>query len=58
VCKRFRRLLARGKHSNQVVVAMARELVGFMWAIAKPVTVTPESPLTKVMAPSAEKVSH
>jgi transposase len=40
LCKRFRRLLARGKHANQVVVAIARELVGFMWAIAKQVTVT------------------
>jgi transposase len=41
LCKRFRRLLARGKQANQVVVAIARELVGFMWAIAKQVTVTP-----------------
>jgi transposase len=40
LCKRFRRLLARGKHANQVVVAIARELVGFMWALAKQVTVT------------------
>jgi transposase len=41
LCKRFRRLLARGKHINQVVVAIARELEGFMWAIAKQVSVTP-----------------
>jgi transposase len=41
LCKRYRKLLARGKHANQVVVAIARELVGFMWAIAKEVTVTP-----------------
>jgi transposase len=41
LCTRFRRLLARGKHANQVVVAMARELVGFLWAIAKQVPVTP-----------------
>jgi transposase len=40
-CKRYRKLLARGKHANQVVVAIARELVGFMWAIATEVTVTP-----------------
>jgi hypothetical protein len=33
--------MARGKHANQVVVAIARELVGFMWAIAKQVPVTP-----------------
>jgi transposase len=41
LCKRYRKLLARGKHANQVVVAIARELVGFMWAIAKQVPVTP-----------------
>jgi transposase len=37
LCKRFRRLQARGKHHNTVVTAIARELVGFMWAIAKKV---------------------
>jgi transposase len=41
LCKRFRRLMARGKHANQVVVAIARELVGFMWAIARQIPVTP-----------------
>jgi transposase len=40
-CKRYRRLIARGKHANQVVVAIARELIGFMWAIAKQVPLTP-----------------
>jgi transposase len=32
---RYRQLMARGKHANQVVVAIARELVAFMWAIAR-----------------------
>jgi transposase len=41
LCTRVRRLLARGKHANQVVVAMARELAGFLWAMAKEVPVTP-----------------
>ena len=41
LCTRYRRLMARGKHANQVVVAIARELVGLMWAIAKQVAVTP-----------------
>jgi hypothetical protein len=40
LCKRYRRLSARGKHPNQVVVAIARELVAFMWAIAQQVPVT------------------
>ena len=37
--KRFRRLTARGKHPNVAVTAIARELVAFMWAIAKEVPV-------------------
>jgi transposase len=41
LCKRFRRLMARGKHANQIVVAIARELVGFIWAIAQQIAVTP-----------------
>jgi transposase len=41
LCQRYRRLMARGKQATQVVVAIARELVGFMWAIAKQVPVTP-----------------
>jgi collagenase-like PrtC family protease len=32
---------ARGKHAKQVVVAIARELVAFMWAMTKQVAVTP-----------------
>jgi transposase len=41
LCTRYRRLMARGKHANQVVVAIARELMGFMWAMAKQVPLTP-----------------
>jgi transposase len=39
--KRYRQLMARGKHAHQVVVAIARELIAFMWAIAKQVAVVP-----------------
>jgi transposase len=39
LCNRFRRLVARGKHPNIAVTAVARELIGFMWAIAKAVPV-------------------
>jgi transposase len=34
LCARFKRLQARGKNRNSVVTATARELAGFMWAIA------------------------
>jgi transposase len=39
LCKRYRRLVARGKHANVVTVAIARELIGFMWAIAQEVPI-------------------
>src|SRR5215510_6809209 len=39
LCKRYRRLVARGKHANVVTVAIARELIGFMWAIAQAVPI-------------------
>ena len=39
LCGRFRRLMARGKLKNKIVTAIARELSGFMWAIAREVEV-------------------
>ena len=41
LCKRDRQLSARGKHANQVVVAIARELRAFMWAMAQEGPLTP-----------------
>ena len=41
LCNRYRRLVARGKHANIVTVAMARELAGFMGAIAREVPIIP-----------------
>jgi transposase len=43
LCQRDRHLIARGQHAHPVVVAMARELVAFMWAMAQQVAVTPET---------------
>ena len=37
LCQRYRRLIARGKPKNVVVTSIARELIAFMWAIAKQV---------------------
>lgn len=39
LCGRFRKLIARGKNRNRTATAIARELSGFMWAIAKEVPV-------------------
>ncbi len=41
LCKRFRKLSSRGKHVNVVVTAIAREMLAFMWAIAREVPITP-----------------
>lgn len=35
LCARFRRLAARRLNKNKIVVAIARELAGFIWAIAR-----------------------
>ena len=37
LCARFRKLGARGLNRNKIVVAIARELAGFVWAIARQV---------------------
>ncbi len=37
LCRRYRRMERRGKHANKIVVAVARELVGYVWAALTPV---------------------
>ena len=39
LCKRYRRMVARGKHPTIVVTAIAREILGFLWAIAREVPI-------------------
>ena len=41
LCSRYRRLAAAGKANAVVVTAIAREMVGFLWAIACQVQVRP-----------------
>ena len=38
LCGKYRRLVARGKRKQTAVIAVARELAGFMWAIAREVS--------------------
>jgi transposase len=45
LCGRYRRLMARGKNKQKIIVAVARELCAFMWAIA--VAVSSQSQQTK-----------
>ncbi len=35
LCHRYRRLIARGKESKTAVIAVARELAAFIWAVAR-----------------------
>jgi transposase len=42
LCGRYRRMIARGKHPNKVTIAIARELLAFLWATAR--MVSPMSP--------------
>jgi len=39
LCSRYRRLTAKGKSKQVVVTAIARELAGFIWAIAHEVKI-------------------
>lgn len=41
LCRRYQRLMHRGKHYNVVVTAIAREMIAFIWSIAKEVVLTP-----------------
>lgn len=43
LCGRFRRLSARGKPDNVVVVSVARELAAFIWDIARMTPITPRA---------------
>jgi transposase len=44
LCARYRHLIEAGKIKNQATTAVARELAGFIWAIAQEVQVTPAAP--------------
>ncbi len=37
LCKRYQRLMKRGKHYNVVITAIAREMIAYIWAIAREV---------------------
>ena len=36
LCRRYRRMERRGKHPTKIVVAVARELTGYLWAALNP----------------------
>jgi transposase len=44
LCARYRRLMAKGKRNTVVIVAIARELAAFLWAIARHAAPLPVQP--------------
>jgi transposase len=46
LCQRYHRVIAREKHANPVVVAMARERLGCRWAMATPIPGSPSGDQT------------
>jgi transposase len=41
LCRRYQRLMHKGKHRNVVVTAIAREMAAYIWAIAREVVLSP-----------------
>ncbi|MFM2598214.1 IS110 family transposase [Vibrio fortis] len=48
LCRRYQRLLQKGKHRNVVVVAIAREMIAYIWAIAREVVISDVDPKTRI----------
>jgi transposase len=44
LCKRYKKLINKGKHYNLVVTAIAREMIAYIWVIAKEVVLIPVNP--------------
>lgn len=44
LCRRYQRLLFKGKHYNVAVTAIAREMIAYIWAISREVVLTPVNP--------------
>ena len=44
LCKRYKKLINKGKHYNLVVTAIAREMIAYIWAITKQVVLSPVNP--------------
>ena len=44
LCRRYARLMHRGKHRNIVVTAIAREMIAYIWAISRETVLSPVNP--------------
>ncbi|GAA5218975.1 IS110 family transposase [Corallincola platygyrae] len=48
LCRRYQRLVKRGKHYNVAVTAIAREMITYIWAIAREVILSPVVPTNRL----------
>lgn len=48
LCRRYQRLMHKGKHRNLVVTAIAREMIAYIWAISREVVISPVNPKDRV----------
>lgn len=48
LCRRYQRLIKRGKNYNLVVTAIAREMIAYIWAISREVVLTPVNPTKRL----------
>ena len=48
LCRRYQQLMHRGKHYNLVVTAIAREMVAYIWAIAREVVLSQVNPKLRI----------
>lgn len=44
LCRRYQKLMFKGKHYNVVVTAIAREMIAYIWAISREIVLTPVNP--------------
>jgi transposase len=48
LCRRYQRLMQRGKHRNVVVAAIAREMLAYIWAISREIVLVPVDPKSRL----------
>ena len=48
LCKRYQKLMRRGKHYNVVITAIAREMIGFIWSISREVALPRVDPKLRI----------
>jgi hypothetical protein len=48
LCRRYQRLLQRGKPYNVIVTAIAREIIAYIWSISKEVVLPKVDPAKRL----------